>query len=340
MPKSQKTRNLSFHEYVKDVESSMRPSLGFSAKHKKSFPLWRQDVRKKVTELFGDMPTRKVAPRVKVIEQRSVGSYIRRKIVFDVESNFSIPAYLLIPKGLKKNRSAPAILALHGHGRGKRDICRIDTDPRVLQQFIRPLRYDYAHRFANDGYVVLAPDARGFGEISDLTCTEMYTTMTLLGKTVVGIRVWDAMRAVDVLVSQPEVDPKRLGCTGLSWGGTHTMYTTLTDKRIKTACVSGYFSDIKDVLIDYPQCPCQYLPGLRKFVDFPDIMGAIAPRPLLIQNGDIDALYCVEIVQEEFKKVAEIYKAARASDKVALDLFYGAHEYNYETAVEWFRRWL
>jgi len=75
-------------------------------------------------------------------------------------------------------------------------------------------QYDYAHQLAQRGYVVLAPDARAFGERAPngQTCTWMMTAALLLGKTLVGMRVWDAMRAVDYLQTRPEVDPQRIAC--------------------------------------------------------------------------------------------------------------------------------
>lgn len=333
-------RNLSFHRYVKEAEQATRPTLAFSTRKRKDFGRWQRAVRKQVLHLLGDLPSRKVPLNVQVLDEKALPEYVRRKILFDVEPNFSIPAYLLVPKGLGNKRAAPALLCLHGHGRGKIDICGIDSDPSILQRFVRPLEYDYAHRYACDGYVVLAPDARGFGELGDLNCSAAYATLTLMGRTVVGLRLWDAMRALDLLVDLPEVNPRRVGCTGLSWGGTHTMYTTLLDPRVKVACISGYFSSIKDTLIDYPQCPCQYIPGLRQYVDFPDLVGAIAPRPLLIQYGDIDPLYTCETVHEEFKKVQIIYAAVGAADRVALDVFHGAHQYHYSTAAAWFKKHL
>ena len=79
------------------------------------------------------------------------------------EAGVSVPAYLLIPEGIKEDRKACGLLCLHGHGRGKDDVCGIAKDDVARQQFIRPLNYDYAHQFAQTGYVVLAPDSRCFG---------------------------------------------------------------------------------------------------------------------------------------------------------------------------------
>ena len=96
----------------------------------------------------------------------------------------------------------------------------------------------------------------------------------------VGMLVWDAIRSIDYLQTRPEVDKERIGCVGLSWGGTHTAYTAALDERIKSAVISGYFSSFKDMLIDRGCCPCQYIPNILKYADFPDTVSLIAPRPL------------------------------------------------------------
>ena len=127
---------------------------------------------------------------------------------------------------------------------------------------------------------------------------------------------------------------------GLSWGGTHTIYTRALDERIKAAVVSGYFSSFKDILIDRACCSCQYVPNILQYADLPDIVSLIAPRPLLIENGTRDPLYTLEVVKKEYPRVEKVYHLLEASDRVDIDFFEGSHQFSGKKAFDWFDRWL
>lgn len=106
------------------------------------------------------------------------------KVIFDSEPGISVPAYLLIPHGVQPVSPARAVLCLHGHGRGKDDDVVLTNSLKERQRYVRPLNYDYARQYAERGFVVLAPDARVFGEqaTDGMTCTWAMTAGLLLGK--------------------------------------------------------------------------------------------------------------------------------------------------------------
>jgi len=329
-------------QYLNGVYEKLRPSMGFRAETREEWREWRDKLRAKLVELLGGFPQEKCPLNPEVLETVEEERYIREKVVFDSEPGASVPAYVLIPKGVTSNGKARALLCLHGHGRGKDDVAGIATNEVDRQRFIRPLNYDYAHQFAERGYFVLAPDARCFGERGQdgMTCTWAFTSGLLMGKIMVGMRVWDAIRAIDYLQTRPEVDGERIGCVGLSWGGTHTIYTAALDERIKVAVVSGYFGGFKDVLIDRGCCPCQYVPNILKYADLPDIVSLIAPRPLLIENGTRDPLYTLEVVKEEYTRVERVYNLLGAGDRIDIDIFEGGHQFSGRKAFDWVEKWL
>lgn len=335
-------RNYSTLTYLQHIEEQLQPELGFQAKTADEWRAWRDALRERLRQQLGVMPEQRLALNPECLERVEEEGYTREKWVIDTEPDVSMPAYVYIPNDMKAGERRPGILALHGHGRGKVDIAGIVSSAAEYQQRVRQLNYDYARQYAKRGYVVIAPDARGFGERAPQgdTCTWMFTAALLLGKTLVGMRVWDAMRAIDYLQSRAEVDPDRIGCVGLSWGGTHTIYTTALDERIKVAVVSGYFSTFRDVLIDRGCCPCQYVPALRRYADLPDLVGLIAPRPLLIENGIQDPLYTLEVVQEAYPRVKRIYEVAGVPERVDIDFFEGAHRWSGAKAYDWIARWL
>ncbi len=329
-------------DYLRQVAAANQPALRFAATDRLGWLAWREQLGRRLTELLGSFPSERGDLRTEVLEREQCDGYVREKIVFESEPGVAVPAYLLLPDGIAASRSARAVLCLHGHGRGKVDVVGIASSPVERQVKIVPTNYDYAHQFAKRGYVVLAPDARGFGERAPNgeTCTWLMTAAILLGKTLVGMRVWDAMRAIDLLEGRPEVDPNRIACVGLSWGGTHTTYTTALDPRIKVAVVSGYFDSFQDALIERGCCPCQYVPNILTVADLPDIAGLIAPRPLLIECGLDDPLYTTSVVEAEYARLRGIYEVAGAADRVAFDLFPGAHRWSGALSYDWVDRWL
>ncbi|MCS7180457.1 MAG: dienelactone hydrolase family protein, partial [bacterium] len=202
--------------------------------------------------------------------------------------------------------------------------------------------YDYGHQFAEKGYVVLAPDGRCFGETTPYGehCSWMFTAFLLIGKIMVGLRILDGIRALDYLQSREEIDRDRIGCIGLSWGGTFTLYLSAIDERIKAACISGYFDNFKDMLIERGCCPCQYIPDIYLYADIPDIAGLIAPRPLLIEYGENDPLYTYSEVMKALKKIKKIYKFLKASQNLHIDIFKGAHQFSGRKAFIFFEKYL
>src|SRR5437899_5154220 len=72
--------------------------------------------------------------------------------------------------------------------------------------------------------------------------------LTFAGLTWAGVVAWDDMRTVDYLVTRPEVDPKRIGCLGISMGGYRAMYLTALDERIAAGCVAGFMSTVRPML--------------------------------------------------------------------------------------------
>jgi len=332
--------NYSTYQYLTDYLNGLKPSLAFKAADKGEWEAWRKNLKTKLVELLGGFPVEKCPLNAEVLETVEEKGYVREKVVYDSEVGASVPAYALIPKG--RTGRLKALLCLHGHGRGKDDVAGIAADDVQRQQYIRPLNYDYAVQFVKRGYFVLAPDARCFGErLKDgMGCTWAFTSGLLMGKVLVGMRVLDAIRSIDYMETRPEVDKERIGCVGLSWGGTHTAYTSAVDERVKAVVISGYFSSFKDMLVNRGCCPCQYVPNILKYTDFPDIVTLIAPRPLLIENGARDPLYTLEVVQREYEKVKAAYSLLDASGRVDIDVFDGAHMFSGRKAFDWFEKWL
>src|SRR6185312_13114267 len=134
-----------------------------------SCPEWRERRRARLIELLGPMPD-PVPLELETLESVRCDGYRREKVEFDTEETMSVPAYLLIPDG--RTAEGAAVLACHGHGPGK--------SQAVGLEHTNAPNSDYAHQLATEGYVVLAPDLRCFGERLDWNPEDHYACDTNL----------------------------------------------------------------------------------------------------------------------------------------------------------------
>lgn len=158
-----------------------------------------------------------------------------------------------------------------------------------------------------------------------------------------GILVWDDMRSVDYLMSRPEVDPKRIGCLGLSGGGLRTAYLIAADPRIKVACVTGWMTEFPKQLRNYLRSHTwmAYIPGLS--LDLPDAAAMIAPGALMVQQCLRDSLYPLDGLKASVAKLNRIYAKAGIPERFS-GLFYDVpHSFRpnmQEDAFSWIERWI
>ena len=154
------------------------------------------------------------------------------------------------------------------------------------------------------------------------------------------------MRTVDYLMSRPEVDPKRIGCVGLSVGGFRACHLTALDDRIKAGVVVGWMCSFPYQLakkIIHTVGHTMLIPGLYKQLDYPDVASMALPRALFVINGSKDGLFELDGVKASFERLAECYKKAGVPEKIKTSLYDTPHEFNAEMqreAWEWLRRWV
>jgi dienelactone hydrolase len=319
---------------------------------------WRTGLRAALWETLGVTPDERPVV-AEIVGREACDGYVREKLYVDGAFGSRIPCYLLIPDNLRA--PAPGLLCLHGHGglAGNLHVVGLPAGPEMARADAA-MHYDYAVRFARRGYVTIAPDAHSFGERAHWSADGIaaqnawdrreHTTLGLaaayLGLTLPGMRVVDDLRAHTYLAARPEVDAARIGCVGLSEGGKRTMFLAALDERIAVAVVSGYFTTLRRELTE-PEWEhlhgwdvCNWLPGLLRVADFPDVLALCAPRPLLIQNGTRDPLYSWRGIREGYARLAAAYAAQGAAERVALDAFEGLHIFNPGPAEAWLAQWL
>ncbi len=140
-------------------------------------------------------------------------------------------------------------------------------------------------------------------------------------------------------MSIPEVDPKRIGCAGLSLGGEMAMWLAAMDQRVQAALVAGWTPTIEH-LSQNAHCPCWQVDGLEDTIDFPDIFGLIAPRPLMIQQGEKDREFPAALGRATYERAAAIYGALGHRSRIELAMHPFAHQVMPDVALAFFQRTL
>jgi dienelactone hydrolase len=272
-------------------------------------------------------------------------------------------------------------VALHDHGGfylwGKEKLVETEDESPVLADFKR--RYYAGRSIATDlvrrGYVVVTTDMFYWGERRMLLdddpadwrdrprgiSAERVAAFNqragrseqLVGRTIFaagftwpGVMFWDDVRTVDYLVSRPEVDPRRLGCVGLSVGGLRSCHLAALDDRIKAAVVVGWMASFPAQLrrhIQHTIGHTKLVPGLYRYLDYPDVASLAMPSALLVINGRKDALFDLDGVRACFAKLRACYRKAGVGEKFRARLYDTPHEFNAAMQAEawaWLQKWV
>jgi dienelactone hydrolase len=337
---------------------------------------YRTEGRRLVQDAFGYTPPPQ-APRAEVVDRREDGEFVREKVIFSTTPQFRVPAYVHIPKN-RKGR-LPAIVDLHSHGGmflfGKEKVIDFGANHLTMIEYHkrnyggRPTATELARR----GYVVITIDAFPFGErrlmmdedmkygwerskysVEDVKhlndkCRRKESTLVksliYAGMTWPGIVAWDDMRTVDYLVTRPEVDPKRIGCCGVSLGGYRSLLLCGLDDRIAAGCVAGFMSTVRPMIQRHIDTHSfvHFIPGVHACLDLPDAVALRAPKPLMVLQCRRDGLFPLAGMEESVRKVTAIYAKAGAADAFTARFYDLPHTFNVEMqedAFAWFDRYL
>jgi dienelactone hydrolase len=307
--------------------SSAPLQLTFTATSKTDAEIWQRKLRAKLTDLLGGFPNR-LPLQTQTLEVRNFPAYRREKFIFQSRPGVSVIGYLLIPS----NKPSPhaTVICIPGHGRGVDDIVGIDEsghDRTVKQGYA----YDFAIQAVEHGMAAVAIEPMGFGYRRDprtikggptaSSCQPAAGAALLFGQTMLGWRVWDVMRTVDWIQTHPELDPARIGCMGISGGGTCTQFASALDTRIQAAFVSGYLNTFRDSIMSLSHCIDNYVPGILNWAENYDVASLIAPRYFFSEGGDQDPIFPVNATRASFEKVKRTYEVFGVPNRAQQQIF-------------------
>ena len=281
-------------------------------------------LRQQIRVANGLVPTHEPTPlNAEIFGRIEREDYSVEKVYFEPFPGFFTTGNLYRPLG--KTGPFPGIVSPHGHwGRGRlENIERGSIPGRCIN-------------FAKQGYVIFAYDMLGYND-SGKQIDHRYggTREGLWGLSTMGLQLQNSISSIDFLESLPDVDSKRIGCTGASGGGTQTFILTAVDERIKVSAPVNMISATMQ-----GGCLCENAPNLRLDVSNIEIGALMAPRPLLLVSATGD--WTVKTPTVEYPAIRSIYAHFNAEDKVHQVQVDAEHNYNQESreaVYAWFAKW-
>ena len=301
----------------------------------------KHTLKTNLSKLLGDftyLEENVIQQEPRVIEVKEFDEYTSEYVMLPVTELLEIPMYILTPKTGKIVH--PTALAIHGHGTGVNEAIGLTIDgepepePTIHNQF--------ALKLVKRGLKVFLPEVIGFGtrrlkrdiEAGNInSCEAMSKNLLMEGKTLAGLRVWDARKVFDFIKTQDDVRKDNIGMMGFSGGSVISTFTAVLDERPQAIVLSCYPNTFKGSIMSIRHCIDNYIPGILHYAELPEWISLIAPRKLFIEAGEQDHIFPVEYTRQAIKEVQDGYKSR--SENFDYDIFPGKHQISGRKSIPW-----
>lgn len=288
-----------------------------------------KDVQARIAKAFAPLPKQKTPLKPRITGTLDRDGYTVEKIIFESRPKFYVTAHLYLPKDLQ-GKKIPGVIGTCGHSSNGKNA-------EAYQSFAQGL--------ARMGTACLIYDPIGQGERSQYLDEEMKliyrgathehnmagNQMELVGEFLGSWRAWDGIRALDYLLTRPEIDPRHVGVTGNSGGGTLTTWLLGLESRWTMgapACfVSTWRRNLENELPqDNEQCPPR---SLALGLDHDDYLAAMAPKPVIILAKEKD-YFDARGSEETLARLRRLYGLLGAEENIQLHIGPTTHGYTQE----------
>lgn len=285
---------------------------------------WRRRLRHRLRMLLGDLPDTRTPLDVRRLWTRAHPLGSIEKVMFRAEPQCDVPAYVCIPKDRKP--PYPFAICLQGHTSGMHHSIAVRPDDETSPLIVEGDR-DFAIGCLRRGVAALCLEQRSLGERAERRqtrvcrhngCHDACVQALMVGRTLLGERVYDVDRAIDYLATRGDADMRRIGIMGNSGGGTTSIFAAAVLSRIAFAMPSCAFCTFRASKMALYHCGCGYVPNILKYAEMSDVMGLFAPRPVVIVAGSNDEIIPLAGVREAFEDLKRIYRAAGAEERCHL----------------------
>lgn len=356
--------------HLNALYANVSGTYAFRASDPEGLSAWQAAFRPKLREALGlDNMASDLSgyvPKAERLETADLGSHVRERWYLWVEPTVPLPFYLLLPKGVMRGDASkegmghrdgrtdgmnlsgklPLVLVPHGHNHPHIyvGLARDEAEEAHMMEGERDIARQAA---AEEGYIVIAPTTRAFGETrtaKDIeadkvhSCRDQLVHDLLLGRTPIGERVWDTSRLIDWAVVNLPIDAGRIAITGNSGGGTISLFASACDTRIALSMPGCYFCTFVGSIGTIRHCECNYVPGLLRLGEMYDVAGLIAPRPFCAIAGRHDPIFPIDHVHAAFDRLKAVYAVAGAEDQCELAVGEGGHRFYKTPAWDFVRR--
>ena len=309
--------------------AAIRPARAYAGQRGPAFGAWRAGVAQALERALGGTAPPAVI-EARLVARTAFPALVRERWFLRLADGTWLPAYLLRPNAPRPG--AAAVLALPGHdapmpewGRGAADVADAGKPRSYLGGF--------GLKLAEAGHVVLAVDVAGVGELAPQGYTQLAQRGLLVGRPLAGRMVAQARAALGWLAARPEAAGRRVGVAGLSLGGTLALYAAVLDPRVAFAASGGAFLSYRDLAGD--AALVNFVPGILREADLPDVAGALAPRPLLVQADPHDPVVPPGDLQANARRTAAAYAGAGAPAAFTLQAHGRGHALDVPGLVAW-----
>jgi dienelactone hydrolase len=302
---------------------------------------YQKELRLKFLDAIGGLPERTpLNPQVVGTVPRP--GYRVEKVLFESQPKHFVSALLFLPDAQRFKPPYPGVIVPCGH----MDVAKGHPEYQAMGALL-----------ALNGMAGLVFDPVDQGERGQYLgkggWPELQSVMghcntglgcVLLGRNTAQFEIWDGMRAIDYLQSRSEVDPKQIGCTGNSGGGTQTSYLMALDDRISAAAPSCYLAGFQKIIATIGCADAeQNIFGQLCFgMDHADLMMMRAPSPVLVLAATND-FFDISGTWDVFRRAKRLYTRMDFAERVDILENDAGHNYNKtqrEGAVRWMSRWL
>jgi dienelactone hydrolase len=320
-------------DFYPALKDDLRFPLAWGTSPVRDFKAWRRAARAKVEEhlLVGRQDGTPYAPEFTGGPQSE--AYTRELVTLSLTSYERVRGTLLTPHG---TGPFPAVLLLHDHGAkfdiGKEKLVRPwYDDTRLASGQAWADRY-FSGRFLGDelarrGYVVLCLDALGWGDRGPLTYEQqqaLASNLYNLGSSLAGLMAREDTRAAAFLAGLDRVDARRVAAVGFSMGAYRAWQTAALSDDIAAAASVCWMTGLREMMVPGNNTlrgqSSYYMlhPGLPRFLDFPDVAGIAAPRPMLFFSGALDTLFPADGVRVAHDKLRAVWRSRHAEERLHL----------------------
>jgi hypothetical protein len=339
------SQSAAWHSYLMldlhQRNAARQEALNRAFRSKKEMLQYIEEVRTRMKRIVGTLPERGDL-KASVVGRVEGEGYAIEKVLFQSSPGRYVTAHLYLPKGAKGDAGkVPACIEMCGHGlRGKGE-----SSISAIRMAVNGIAVMVVDPLAQGERLQLI-DAQGAPLTRGVTTehTLLNPAYNLLGSSLAVQEYWDNSRAIDYLLTRPEIDGERIGAYGFSGGGTQAAYLIALDDRIQTGCVGLFFSSRERTLeIQGPSDGCQQIPYEGKEeIEIADMIMMRAPKPFIVLDGKYDfvdhwgALCAFEELQQCYKVLGKPENVSQyyAEDGHAMPLDVQ------QKLVEWFVRGL